>query len=97
MDFKAVAEGNCVASSTMYEISFDTFTRRVVCDKTTDPCGKAICQCDERKRFYKYFDIYHFYCHQKLHFLMHFVKKVKVWLTIFPKPQHSLSWFSMKV
>jgi len=47
MDFKDVAEGNCAASSTMYEISFDTFTRRVVCDKTTDPCGKAICQCDE--------------------------------------------------
>ena len=52
MDFKDVAEGNCAASSTMYEISFDTFTRRVVCDKTTDPCGKAICQCDERKRFF---------------------------------------------
>ena len=51
MDFKAVAEGTCVASSTLYEISFDTFTRRVVCDKTTDPCGKAICQCDERKPF----------------------------------------------
>ena len=27
----------------------------------------------------------------------HFVKKVKVWLTIFPKPQHSANWFSMKV
>ena len=53
MDFKDVAEGTCVASSTMYEISFDTFTRRVVCDKTTDPCGKAICQCDERKPFFK--------------------------------------------
>jgi len=92
MDFKDVAEGNCAASSTMYEISFDTFTRRVVCDKTTDPCGKAICQCDERKRFFinlrkiSYFNI-----------LGHFVKKVKVWLTISPKQQHSSNWFSMKV
>ena len=27
----------------------------------------------------------------------HFVKKVKVWLTISPKQQHSSNWFSMKV
>jgi len=50
MDFEETST-NCNAATTLYEVSFSTVTRRIVCDKTSDPCGKAICQCDESLAF----------------------------------------------
>ena len=38
----------CNAATTLYEVSFSSITNRIVCDRTSDMCGKAICQCDER-------------------------------------------------
>ena len=49
MDFSDEAEEvTCVAATALYELTFDTVTRRIVCDKTEQDCGRAICQCDER-------------------------------------------------
>ena len=40
-------ETECYAATALYEVSFDTFTQRIVCDKTANDCGRAVCQCDE--------------------------------------------------
>ena len=47
MDYGDSSE-SCSAATTPYELSLSTVTDRIVCDRTSDLCGKAICQCDER-------------------------------------------------
>ena len=49
MDHAAGSPDSCSAATTLYEVSFSSVTNRIVCDRTSDLCGKAICQCDERR------------------------------------------------
>ena len=49
LDFTDEAEEkHCNSSTRAYELSLNQETGRIVCDKTSDECGKHVCICDER-------------------------------------------------
>ena len=49
MDFtNTETSESCNSATRAYELGFDKDVGRIVCDNTSDQCGRSICQCDER-------------------------------------------------